>query len=217
MSPSQNLSITSTPVPPIPLESLFPSTFNAIMDPNDSQQFSPFPPHPTEPYRIFIAPQSTRTPRSLFTTHKTDHREHYDRVRVLLPSQRQQKPSHQYQRQHQYQYQNQNQHRRNSPQGANAASPPKEEILLITTDDNNSGEEAIMEGSITTAYFWRDDRWITPDSGGHLGVTRRWALESGLCQTGIVKASQVVEGEIVLLSNGVIGFGWGRIEKLKDE
>lgn len=45
----------------------------------------------------------------------------------------------------------------------------------------------IMEGTITTPYFWRNDRWVTPPvaaefhrnegSGGQNGTTRRWALE----------------------------------------
>lgn len=46
---------------------------------------------------------------------------------------------------------------------------------------------SVMEGSITTPYFWRDDKWVTPPvaerysphqrGGGQDGVTRRWALE----------------------------------------
>lgn len=48
----------------------------------------------------------------------------------------------------------------------------------------------VMEGSITTPYFWREHRWVTPpvsssynenntgeDDGGQDGITRRWALE----------------------------------------
>lgn len=45
----------------------------------------------------------------------------------------------------------------------------------------------VTEGSITTPYFWRDGRWLTPsvpatynpsdEIGGQDGVSRRWAIE----------------------------------------
>ncbi|KAI0505952.1 putative 4-amino-4-deoxychorismate protein [Xylaria bambusicola] len=58
----------------------------------------------------------------------------------------------------------------------------KKEVLLI-----NHRDGSIMEGSITTPYFWRNGRWVTPPvaeefdmargSGGNRGTSRRWALE----------------------------------------
>lgn len=52
----------------------------------------------------------------------------------------------------------------------------KREVLLVS---ENGGE--IMEGSLTTVYFWRGGRWVTPKEtdGGQIGTTRRWALEKG--------------------------------------
>jgi 4-amino-4-deoxychorismate lyase len=52
----------------------------------------------------------------------------------------------------------------------------KREVLIISQKD---GE--IMEGSLTSVFFWRDGKWITPpvSSGGQVGTTRRWALEKG--------------------------------------
>jgi 4-amino-4-deoxychorismate lyase len=49
----------------------------------------------------------------------------------------------------------------------------KREVLIT----NESGE--IMEGSLTSVYFWRNGKWVTPglESGGQAGTTRRWALE----------------------------------------
>lgn len=84
------------------------------------------------------------------------------------------------------------------------------EILLV----NQNGD--IMEGSITTPYFWRGERWVTPSarSGGNLGTTRRWALESGLCVEETVRRESVEVGETVWLSNGARGWGWGKIEDL---
>jgi branched-subunit amino acid aminotransferase/4-amino-4-deoxychorismate lyase len=51
----------------------------------------------------------------------------------------------------------------------------KREVLIIS----ESGE--IMEGSLTSVYFWREGKWVTPglDSGGQAGTTRRWALDKG--------------------------------------
>jgi 4-amino-4-deoxychorismate lyase len=58
----------------------------------------------------------------------------------------------------------------------------QKEVLIVNTDNG-----AIMEGSTTTPYFWRDGRWVTPPvprvfnleqgSGGNDGTTRRYALE----------------------------------------
>ena len=85
------------------------------------------------------------------------------------------------------------------------------EVLLC----NNAG--VIMEGSITTPYFNRDGYWITPSAecGGNLGTTRQYALDNGLCREGIVERSTVKVGEMVVLSNGVRGFGWGIIEEIQ--
>lgn len=61
------------------------------------------------------------------------------------------------------------------------------EVLLV-----NEPSGTVMDGSITTPYFWRGGRWVTPpvadefvssacdagqDSGGQDGTSRRWALE----------------------------------------
>lgn len=56
------------------------------------------------------------------------------------------------------------------------------EVLLVNDDGG-----LVMEGSLTTCYFWRDGKWVTPvvppaygigqGSGGNDGTTRRWALE----------------------------------------
>lgn len=54
------------------------------------------------------------------------------------------------------------------------------EVLVAATDG------VVMEGSVTTPYFWRGGRWVTPSvgarfgddgCGGQDGTTRRWALE----------------------------------------
>ena len=91
-----------------------------------------------------------------------------------------------------------------------SASGKTAEILLVNEED------AIMEGSITTPYFLRDGRWITPpeNSGGNKGTTRRWALENGLCVEETVTKSDLEIGEMLWLSNGVRGWGIGTIADL---
>ena len=82
------------------------------------------------------------------------------------------------------------------------------EVLLM----NHAGE--IMEGSLATPYFFRNGKWVTPAKkcGGNQGTTRRWALEKGLCEEGIVLGDELKNLEIIWLSNGVRGFGWGFME-----
>jgi 4-amino-4-deoxychorismate lyase len=56
------------------------------------------------------------------------------------------------------------------------------EVLLLSEN-----RDLVTEGSITTPYFWRDGRWVTPPvsreyaeqvaQGGQDGTSRRWALE----------------------------------------
>lgn len=87
------------------------------------------------------------------------------------------------------------------------------EILLVNEED------AIMEGSITTPYFLRDGRWITPpeNAGGNRGTTRRWALENGLCIEKTIAKSDLKTGEKLWLSNGVRGWGVGIIVDLRPD
>jgi 4-amino-4-deoxychorismate lyase len=68
--------------------------------------------------------------------------------------------------------------------------PDKKEVLIV-----NEADGAVMEGSITTPYFWRGGRWVTPavsseysaekGSGGQNGTSRRWALERYVAGTWI--------------------------------
>ena len=85
----------------------------------------------------------------------------------------------------------------------------KKEVLLVSNRDRE-----IMEGSLTSVYFWRNGRWTTPpvSSGGQMGTTRRWALERGLCVEGVITADSLVNGEECWISNGVRGFNRGIIK-----
>ncbi|KAH8685889.1 aminotransferase [Tricladium varicosporioides] len=85
----------------------------------------------------------------------------------------------------------------------------KKEVLILSTKD---GE--IMEGSLTSPYFWRDGKWVTPNiaSGGQIGTTRRWALGKGFCVEGIITADSLIDGEECWISNGVRGFAPGIVK-----
>jgi 4-amino-4-deoxychorismate lyase len=86
-------------------------------------------------------------------------------------------------------------------------TPDHGEVLLF----NPSRE--IMEASNSTPYFYRAGRWVTPplSSGGNAGVTRRVALENGLCAEEIVQVDSLCHGETVWISNGVRGFLMGTL------
>jgi len=85
---------------------------------------------------------------------------------------------------------------------------PKE-VLIIS----DAGDE-IMEGSVTSVFFWRNGKWVTPPvaSGGQAGTTRRWLLEQGFCTEEVVRGSSLLNGEECWISNGVRGLNWGRVK-----
>ncbi|KAF6831055.1 aminodeoxychorismate lyase [Colletotrichum plurivorum] len=99
---------------------------------------------------------------------------------------------------------------------ASIAPTDRKEVLLV-----NSRNGTIMEGSLTTPFFWKGGRWVTPPvtarfdpengSGGQDGTTRRWALERNLAVEEDVKADSLVDGEPCWVSNGVRGFTFGKI------
>lgn len=92
--------------------------------------------------------------------------------------------------------------------GMDNMADPKE-VFLVSEQDNQ-----IMEGSLTTVFFWRNGKWITPPitSGGQIGTTRRWLLEKGFCHEEIISADNITDGEECWISNGVRGLNWGRVK-----
>jgi hypothetical protein len=82
------------------------------------------------------------------------------------------------------------------------------EVLIINTEDE------IMEGSVTSVYFWRGGRWVTPPlfSGGQDGTTRRWLLSKKMVEEEVVKRESLKDGEECWLSNGVRGLMWGVVQ-----
>lgn len=74
--------------------------------------------------------------------------------------------------------------------------PDMKEVLIVGEKNG-----AVMEGSVTTPYFWREGRWVTPvvskefslenGSGGQNGTSRRWALER-YCQHPITVSAKFI-------------------------
>lgn len=91
--------------------------------------------------------------------------------------------------------------------GIESMTEPKE-VLIIS----NTGNE-VMEGSLTSVYFWRGGRWVTPplSSGGQAGTTRRWLLEKRLCDEEVISTDSLTDGEECWISNGVRGLIWGKL------
>jgi len=83
------------------------------------------------------------------------------------------------------------------------------EVLLW----NPAGE--LMEGSLTSVYCRENEHWFTPavTCGGNEGTTRRWAIENGLCTEGVIMVENLIEGQIVCISNGIRGFIHGVVKR----
>lgn len=76
------------------------------------------------------------------------------------------------------------------------------EVLLYNELDQ------IMDGSITNVYFFRDNKWVTPDAGGLRGAARQFALDQAICSIAspAVTKDSLRPGEVVWLSNAFRGF-----------
>lgn len=134
------------------------------------------------PLRIHI--DSEPTPSSVFTQTKTTCRTLYDeaRIRALVPD-----PS------------------------ATHTDPTLPSDVLLYNSDNH-----ISEASIYNVAFYRSKRWQTPpaSTGCLPGVLRRWLLEQGRiyeADENLLTRESIVEGECVLLFNGVRGCTLGKL------
>ena len=89
-----------------------------------------------------------------------------------------------------------------------ASTPPYEREVLLY---NPLGE--VTEASLSTPYFYRSGRWITPllICGGCISVSRRLILELELVGEDVVRVEELEEGEIIWLSNAVRGWWLGRL------
>ncbi|KAF2119401.1 hypothetical protein BDV96DRAFT_344740 [Lophiotrema nucula] len=232
-----NLEVDISVVPPVPLETLYPPSFeppSAASAPHPAKAFKPSPltggalslgPTDTlspqgQPSTWLVRLDKAATPSTPFTLLKTTHRDFYDTSRArALPK--------------------------------NPTTPAFAEVMLF----NECNE--LTEGTMTSLYLFRGGRWITPPvgvptgeftsstlktsesgedhcdegelrkpfagrwghsvrsakvgAGGQRGTTRRWALKKGMCMEEPVSVDTVQVGENVWVSNGVRGFGYGKV------
>ncbi|KAF1358440.1 hypothetical protein EJ07DRAFT_60405, partial [Lizonia empirigonia] len=232
-----NMTVDFLSIPAVPLTTLYPTSFNPpnatpkdhpakkkdlnpspLTAGNKDPSYHPSPAIPAPPewtLRLDTAP----TPPSPHTLLKTTARAPYDASRSrALPD--------------------------------NSASNVHREVILW-----NSVRE-ITEGTLTSLYFFRGGRWVTPPvgvpeafttsgapqvpreprnsdegelrkpfagrwghsvrsakvgAGGQRGTSRRWALGKGFCMEEPIDVGTVEVGEGVWVSNGVRGFGYGRV------
>ncbi|SGZ54118.1 CIC11C00000003139 [Sungouiella intermedia] len=85
----------------------------------------------------------------------------------------------------------------------------KEEVILV----NTLGE--VTEGSVTNiAVLDKEGTWVTPQltSGCLCGVTRYMLLKKNLMKEGKVSLDDLIEGQDVLLLNGILGVVRGTIK-----
>lgn len=137
--------------------------------------------------QLMIQMDTEPTPISIFTATKTTNRTAYDaaRTRAGVPIL--------------------------SPTDAVPLDPHAPSDVLLYNP-----EGLTMETSIYNVAFYRSNRWLTPpiSTGCLPGVLRRWLLEQGRIYEAdkqLLTRENIVEGECVLLMNGVQGCRLGRI------
>jgi 4-amino-4-deoxychorismate lyase len=188
-------------VPKVSLEALFPSTLDLPLDKDEEEESSKsFQPSPLTGGALNMGPTDFQP-----APPQSSLRASYS---ILLDSQSTPFDSHTiFKTTHRPHYDSS----RSRNLSQNLSSNLVEEVLLY----NPSGK--IMEGSLTTPYFYRNGRWVTPpvwedNHGGQRGTTRRYAIEKKLCTVEAVSIDSLKNGERIWISNGVRGFGWGLLK-----
>ncbi|ORY03046.1 hypothetical protein BCR34DRAFT_545370 [Clohesyomyces aquaticus] len=84
----------------------------------------------------------------------------------------------------------------------------------VLKDGEKKGDDMSDEGELRTPFAGRWGHSVRSEkvgSGGQRGTTRRWALAKGMCMEEPVGVDTVTVGEGVWVSNGVRGFGFGKV------
>jgi 4-amino-4-deoxychorismate lyase len=200
------MKVEFSPVPKVSLEALFPSTLDLPSDGDEEEELlKTFQPSPLTGGALNMGPTDFQ-PVPPPTASKS-HSSLKPSYSILLDSQPTSYNAHTiFKTTHRAHYDSS----RSRILGQNPSSGLAEEVLLYNTSAQ------IMEGSLTTPYFFRNGRWVTPpvwedNHGGQRGTTRRYALEKELCITEAVSVKSLKNGEKIWISNGVRGFGWGHL------
>jgi len=195
-----------SPVPAVPIEALFPTTLDLPLD--DEQEYKPakaFEPSPLTGGALKMGPTDYQPVPPPTTSKKISPLKATQTI--LLDSQPTPYSDHLIYKTTYRPHYDLSRSRIFVPRDNSGLTP---EVLLY----NTSGQ--IMEGSITTPYFFRNGRWATPpvwkeNHGGQRGTTRRYALEKGLCVEETVPVESLKNDEKVWISSGVQGFRWGHL------
>jgi 4-amino-4-deoxychorismate lyase len=191
-SKTGQLSFEISPVPKLTLEALYPHTLNLPLGEKNAQT-EPFKPSPLTGGALTMGPTDYK-PVENHTTLKPTYTIYIDSERTDQSPHTSLKTT--------------NRPHYDSSRARHVKSTTEEVLLL-----NPHGE--ITEGSMTTPYFWRKQRWTTPpvqiEYGGQRGTTRRWAIGNRLCVEEAVSVESLTNGEGVWISSGVQGFRWGKI------
>ncbi|KAE9987168.1 hypothetical protein EG328_003637 [Venturia inaequalis] len=182
-------------VPKVSLEVLFPSTLDLPPEESTTEPPKTFEPSPLTGGALIMGPTDFQPvpntqPHSTLTASYS----------ILLDSQPTPVDSHTvYKTTHRPHYDSS----RSRILGKAPHSTLAEEVLLYNPSS------LIMEGSLTTPYFYRNGRWVTPpvwddDHGGQRGTTRRYAIEQKLCKVETISIHSLQTGEKIRISNGTI-------------
>lgn len=185
-----SIHITSAPLLTLPRERLGSET------PFVPRSLSPPNQIPAGSVKCTVTVSSQAVQKSIFTAHKTSHRD------VYVSAQR------------------------SASIDAANIPPTEAEVLLRNTDGEimECATSSVyffreLEEQPEDNKSWTDipshgtARWITPplSVGCCDGVTRRIALERRLCKEGVVMTKEIRDGELVWLSNAVRGFWIARV------
>lgn len=216
------------PTPTLPLSTLYPSTFPAP----STEPPKPFTPSPktggaltlgpsdatvTKPTPWILTLDTSPTPPSPHTLLKTTHRAHYDAARAR--SQPATPPPGPNQLHEVLLWNTVDEMTEGSFtsvyffRGGRWVTPP---VGVPQRQEEEDGSAVVDEGELREPFAGRWGHSVrsakaVAGSGGQRGTTRRWALKKGLCMEEPVGRGTVRVGEEVWVSNGVRGFGRGRV------
>lgn len=216
------------PVPPVPLTTLYPPSLSPPNQPTHRHPANTTPHSPqigdSEPdvpewvFRLDTAP----TPSTPFTLLKTTYRDFYDQSRKrALPTN---PAGNAYTEVLLYNEVDELTEGTMTSlflfRGGRWVTPPvgvpAGEFNSSTLKADGEGNENDDEGELRRPFAGRwghSVRSAKVGAGGQRGTTRRWALKKGFCMEEPVSVGTVEVGEGAWVSNGVRGFGFGKVVK----
>jgi 4-amino-4-deoxychorismate lyase len=229
-----NMTVDLAAVPKVPLETLYPTSFtppDQKAAPDPAKTFTPspltggaltlgptdsFPSVPPAPPPWTLKLDTAPTPSSPFTLLKTTKREMYDSSRTrALPA----TPAGSIYREVML-YNEVNELTEGTLtslyvyRGGRWVTPPVGVPSGLFTSSTLEDDSNADEGELRKPFAGRwghSVRSAKVGAGGQRGTSRRWALGKGFCMEEPIGVDTVSVGEGVWVSNGVRGFGYGKV------